>query len=897
MNRKLVTAIVVLAAALAGLVLGTSDQGPDAPPPRAEVPIPGSAQPRAVSPEHASPPAPVLPLHGYRETREPEGALRLEGQVIDDEQRPVAGARVTLNTVPPRAVLTEPNGVFTFERLLPRTYSLHARHGALVAEPVETRLTPTTEPVILVVRPSATVEVSVLDADERSPIEGARITVEQQDDLTAQTNMEGKAQLRGLSSGRHLIQAVAAGRAPGRATVFHDARASSPIQVQLLLHRGALVHGRVVSEAGSAVADARVRALDVSTALPGEGGVVDEVHTGPDGRWTFGAVPAGTFRFIAEHDLLAPGLSDVVSLDGRQSPASISIVLREGAVLEGAVVERTGRPAPFARVQVRPAGPGMNSSASHGTVADTAGRFRITGLPRARFRVEARSDRASAVPQDVNLEPGVANVTLRLDVEGTISGVVVGADGSLLAGAQVVAIPEDRAERSALSASRSGRYASDISDGNGRFRLMGLAQGRYRLRGSLTHSLQASTFWLSTGVVASVGDENVRLTLQSPGTLRGRVERMDGTAPERFSVALSMSPPMEIQGTQGTFVLADVPAGQHVLTVLAQGLAPRTIADIAIEAGEDKDLGIITLGEGRQLTGVVLDEKGAPVPGASVLAGPHLLGNGSQLGPAPLRGSSDGNGRFRLEGGGQEPLTVMAEHPDFGRSLPVVTTVDTNSPSLELTLRALGSLEGTVRSNGQPVGNAAVVAAPRGSSTGRFMVVTRADGHYHFDRLATGDHVVTAVLQEGPTSQLQQSLLAQVGAQRTAFDIDVALGSQGLIVHVLEHDGQRLLNGQVYLSSGAVQAATLGQLETVLASRGEGQTRVQLLLNGQPVSLSRLSPGHYTLCVVPVRGDLDNPSNAQRLRDGASNLPVSCRSVDISQLGPPGQLEFRLASP
>ncbi|MFP2962824.1 carboxypeptidase regulatory-like domain-containing protein [Myxococcus sp. 1LA] len=744
---------------------------------------------------------------------------------------------------------------------------------------------------------AAAIEVLVLDANGQGPVEGATITVEQHDDVTTQTSKDGKAQLQGIPSGRHLIQAMAPGRATGRATVFHDASASSPTQVRMLLHPGAQANGRVEDAEGNAIANASVRALDVNTALPGEGGLVGETRTGPDGQWSLGALPIGTFRFSAEHARFAPGLSDPVKLDGQRPPAAVSIVLQAGAVLEGEVVERTGTPAPFVRVQLRPAGLGMDNSASHGAFTDATGHFRITGLPRVRLRVEARSDRASAVPVDVDLEPGLANVRLRLDVEGTIAGVVVGADGSPLAGAQVVAIPEDRIERSALSASRSGRYASDLSDGHGRFRLMGLAQGRYRLRGSLTHSSQASAFWLTTGVVASVGDEDVRLTLQSPGTLRGRVVRSDGTVPERFSVALSMSPPLEMQGTQGTFVLAAVPPGQHVLTVLAQGLAPKTVEDISIEAGDDKALGVITLADGRPLNGIVLDDQGVPVPGASVIAGPQLLGSGSQPGPAPLRGSSDSNGRFHLEGGGQEPLTVMAEHPDVGRSLPVVSTVETQATPLELKLRPLAGLEGTVRSGGQPVGNAAVVAAPLGSSTGRFMVVTRADGRYHFDRLSKGEHVVTAVLQEGPTSQLQQSLLARIGEQHTPLDIDVTLGGQTLTIHVLEHDGQRLLNGQLYLSTGALQVATLGQLETVLASRGEGQTRVQLLLNAQPVSLSRLSAGHYTLCVVPVRGDLDNPTQTQRLRDGASQLPVSCRAVDVSQVGPPEQLEFRLPGP
>ncbi|WP_426748194.1 carboxypeptidase-like regulatory domain-containing protein [Myxococcus faecalis] len=877
-------AIAVFVAALVALVLSRQQAPALAPPTSGQATTRPASAPRPFPVREAPP---LLRL----EDPEPQGPSRLEGQVIDAEQLPVEGARVSLGTVPPRTVLTERNGTFSFERLHPRSYTLQARKGTQAAAPVEVRLTPTSEPVILVLRPTAAVEVSVMDARERHPLEGARVEVEGQEDFAVLTGTDGKALLQGLAPGRHAIRASSEGRAPERATVLHAAGVS---QVTLLLRAGAPVRGVVVDSEGRPVGGANVRALRTGSALPESENIVEEARTTSEGAWSMRALPEGTFRFLATHSRFAPSLSEQVTLEGLAASAPVRIVLRPGAVLSGQVVARSGEPAPFARVQARQGGVGGLPGTRHGAFTDASGRFELRGLPRARFRVDAQSERASSSSQDVDLGSGAAEVTLRLEEEGTIAGIVAASEGVPIASAQVVAVPQDRAALGGLAESHSGRYASEVSDGNGRFRLMGLAPGRYRLRASVHHSVQSSSFWLSTGVVAEVGDEDVRIVLESPGTLRGRVASSDGAVPESFSVALTLAQPTAFQGTNGLFVLEDVPPGRYTLTFLARGSAPHTVEGVEVGAGEDKDLGRVVLEQGRQLSGVVRDAEGRPVAGAQVLAGPQLLGDGSQAGPAPLRSISDANGSFSLVGGGEESLTVMAEHSTRGRSAPLVVAAGTASDALELTLRPLAGLEGTVMNEGRPVGNVAVVAAPHGSSTGRFMVMTQADGRYRFDRLAQGSYVVTAALREGPTTQLLQSVLARIEDRGASMDIQVAMGEQALSIQVLEADGRPLQNAQVYLGTGQLSAATLGQLEAVLAARGDGQTRILLLMKGQPLTVTRLVPGTYTLCVVPVRGNLEDPTWAQRVRDGASRLPVSCEPVELSETGTPRPVVHRL---
>src|SRR5215468_530868 len=51
---------------------------------------------------------------------DPRGTLRLEGQVIDGADAPVAGATVVLGTTPARNVTTDVGGSFHFDGLLAR---------------------------------------------------------------------------------------------------------------------------------------------------------------------------------------------------------------------------------------------------------------------------------------------------------------------------------------------------------------------------------------------------------------------------------------------------------------------------------------------------------------------------------------------------------------------------------------------------------------------------------------------------------------------------------------------------------------------------------------------------------------------------------------------------------
>src|SRR5690606_6647484 len=104
---------------------------------------------------------------------------------------------------------TEADGSFSFDRLIGRTYTVEARRDDLHGGPVTIRLTATKEPVILVLRPSGGLEVTVVAQEDRKPLAGAEVEVIDSVNVGGKTGADGKVTLRGLSPGWQQVVARA----------------------------------------------------------------------------------------------------------------------------------------------------------------------------------------------------------------------------------------------------------------------------------------------------------------------------------------------------------------------------------------------------------------------------------------------------------------------------------------------------------------------------------------------------------------------------------------------------------------------------------------------------------------------------------------------------------------
>src|SRR6185503_3208664 len=243
---------------------------------------------------------------------DPRGALRLEGQVVDSDERGVAGATVVITANPPRTTTTEADGSFAFDGLVGRPYTLVARAEHGVAGPITARLTEHSDPVVLRLRAAGKLTVTVIGTDGK-PLGGA--TVELRGiDVQRATTRDGSAVFAPVVPGRYQIAAWADGTARSFQAILIGA---GDAVARLKLATGAAVSGKVVDDRGTGIAGARVRYGGVSDWGQQSSVQFDGALTSTDGSFRFDALPAGSFRFTASHPEREPATSSLVTLDGR----------------------------------------------------------------------------------------------------------------------------------------------------------------------------------------------------------------------------------------------------------------------------------------------------------------------------------------------------------------------------------------------------------------------------------------------------------------------------------------------------------------------------------------------------------------------------------------------------
>jgi hypothetical protein len=368
---------------------------------------------------------------------------------------------------------------------------------------------------------------------------------------------------------------------------------------------------RVVSrEDDSPIAGARIE-------QPGDDGEPAIVTTDANGDATLDVpIDDGADRADAWFDVTAPGrVRDSVRATvppGAEQRETVS--LRRAFSVEGVVRDAAGRPIAGARIVAQETGfcmrpyPEVSSAES-----DAEGRFRVDGLPlNSGIRYEVAAPRHvfrafSRRPHDA------APLDVRLEVGGTIRGVVRSPSGEPVAGARVTA------SCAAADSEAESRFEDEPvwTDEDGRFDVGSLPFGR-----SWTFSTSHSDFMESasspaTPVNAEHPEGTVDLQLRAVARIEVEFDAGPVHPPTKARLRSNGDGPEEcaVPG-RATFVVRS--AGEWSMTAYAPGLRPGT-AKCDVGPGETKQLRI-RFEDGASIEGVVVDDTGGPVPGAVVTA-------------------------------------------------------------------------------------------------------------------------------------------------------------------------------------------------------------------------------------------------------------------------------------
>ncbi len=698
---------------LVGLALGAlflraaGDGGGNAPPPGAagRAPPPSAARPTlegARPPGAAGKPGPAPtdpsprpseagPLPADPATPERPARLRV---TVRGPAGPLPGARVGAGA---RETVTDAQGEALFDGLSGSAVTLRATAaGHLEAEPLEVDLAADAGTTAeLVLEAGLAVEGVVVEAGSGAAVPGVLVQSAGGGSTASRSDSGGRESYGSApadAEGRFRFPALpvdwivtlyveAEGYARGHVCVLLRP-GEPPRPLRLSLEPGGSLAVLVRDAAGRPVPGARVEVGSVEeseerTPMDARAEAFPDARfagagtSDAEGRFLLRGVPFGlALRATAR----APGWAPA---EPRTLPPAMAAAPRVPVEL---VLRRP------ARVRLRPQAPHGRPlrevwvSAPGGVVTTPAeGLHVVDDLPPGPRRIELRATGYRPVELELDLAEGeTVERSVPLDPGARLEGRVVDAAGAGVDGALV------RAEAGRSEA--SGRSAP-----TGTFLIDGLAPGPHRVvvahddhETAVLEDVQAPGADLR---VVLVRKAVVRFTLSVPPG----VAAPEGVTVWRFTEHGSSG--SSVPFTVGEVVQVRLGGEERGLEVTAEGFLPLR-RELRLEPGEERDLGPLQLDPGATLTGRVLDEAGAPLPGAEVALVFGEEAAGAFSGP---------DGRFVLRPLPRDGVLVQATHPE---AVSQRRRVDARAdpPPLELRLpRGRGLRIVLRRADGTPV--------------------------------------------------------------------------------------------------------------------------------------------------------------------------------------------------
>ena len=495
--------------------------------------------------------------------------------------------------------------------------------------------------------------------------------------------------------------------------------------------------------------------------------------------------------------------------------ASIEIVMQEGGVIRGTVLDAEDRPVPGRQIlailsdvppvrldeaarEERRKGVGNSSQ---------DGKFRLN-LPTGQYRIISGQDLfrirgaelKRLVSQAVTARTGDSGVVLRVDNMGELRGRV--------------------------TFSGEPKPAVFHVDAGGNRQTFNADPGEFQMRveaeEEIETTLSAEGFARTQKklVVPSGDTLDVDFVLERARNLSGRVLDAESGEPVQgaevqavidFSAqdwTGSRRVHTVISRPDGRFSVAGLGPGPYRVTAKATGYASHNHGIVNVPGGGDAQSVEIRLRAGFRISGRVIDEStGKPIEGAWAYAQPVIEGAWSPEAPIamPQTGS---DGRFTIEGltAGRYQVIVNAEGYPTRQSDPVELSVGHPAPSVEIRLRVGGRITGQIVADatGEPILDVEVWIWPVQDhsdglhSSRSTRQATISNGRFYLEGVEDGKHMLT-VWAHGFTQKIAGPYTVQLG--QTVGPIEIRL-TKGYTV-----SGRMMVDGQPLKAEGASLSA------------------------------------------------------------------------------------------
>ncbi len=621
----------------------------------------------------------------------------LRGRVIDESGKAVANSAVSvysggteMNTdgvmfimanaallpeMPLEEAKTDPDGYFTLSSLEDGVYRVVARRGGYASKHQDDIVVATDRSaavMTLVLGDGARVYGKVTDEDGE-PLanarvmairdEGRRFSMRAMQREVTTTDEEGKYVLDTLARDqRYRFGVIAEGFAPlfdmgGRQIEVEEER-------NFVMPKGGTIEGVVTDkETGKPVADAQVGIFVGNMMQRGENNqaATTLARTDKKGKFRVENIIPGP---IASAQVKAPGYvtANYSMWTQNQWPDlkagevnEVTAELERGGIVQGRIIAAdTKQPIAGATVMLESWAAFWTGTPS--TTTDSDGQYELVGVRAGEYRVLAAADGYAPPPPEseankvtVPESGGTQSLDVELSASGTVTGVVVDVDGEPVAGVRVtaraVAEPNPEGGRGrgrgrgrggsmSMRMFMNSRIPRDMTDEEGKFRLIGVPAGRWEVRGESEEyvSSQTKPFRIAVGET-----EEVELTMLSGAVMHGRVfdeggrglpgarvrlGNIDDATAERRDLSgwradRELDPKVYVTDDEGRFTATNLPPGRTLVKVTKDGYVTSYKRNLRLAAGEVRTH-TVALSKGEVVQGIVFGADGKPLEDARV---------------------------------------------------------------------------------------------------------------------------------------------------------------------------------------------------------------------------------------------------------------------------------------
>ncbi len=441
----------------------------------------------------------------------------IRGVVVDRNNNPVGGAKVTINTdgnemgmgmltrmlgLSPTSVMTNAEGEFQLDGAAPAEKATLRALAEGFVEGVSEGLTVTSGSeitgVTITLGTGGTLSGTVYDADG-NPLSGASVRVinwtpnqgpeewiptwQLQRAEARLTAADGTFTVEGIKPGPILVGVDAPGHVMRIEKNLSVAESETSGGHSFTLDRGMEISGRIVDEDGLPVQARNIQVnqqRDQNNMIPPQ--MDSSTNADANGDFTKDRLPPGTYNIRVTADGYAAEVLEGVAA----GTSGVVITLRKGMKVAGIVLLPDGSPARGIWITVK-GGDNRNQSAQ----TDEDGRFEVEDLKEGVYEVSVRIQwwLAGAMGFSEGERPNVRDTTVTGVAAGTetveirllqgfaIDGHVRDTGGSPIAGARVNATPVN--EDGSFDIARPRGNGQSLEDGS--FQVQGLDDGLYRL--------------------------------------------------------------------------------------------------------------------------------------------------------------------------------------------------------------------------------------------------------------------------------------------------------------------------------------------------------------------------------------------------------------------------------